>query len=526
MHLRYVRDLEAFAYSVPFHPFLFATYPVLLLYADNLNEVQAADVAGPLFIVLGIASIGYLLLARLTHRAQAAAVISTTLIVVVLGFGRISDLVEAVWVGNPRGLALVAVAVVVAISSAAYRWRTRLGTVTAALNLVSVILLALVLLPIGSFTFDEWGRPHAVPAPAEALALPADARAGRDIYHLVFDRYGSEAAYDAGFGLDNADFIAWLREEGFVVIDDARANYVRTTMSLASVLGMGLLDDVVERVGSEGGSYGPLVDRIQSNPAASMLQELGYEYVHIGSWFADSRGSRIADRVFAAGRSETFLTALSDLSIVPIILEGRTYPGPSHARSALFQFDVLADLASEPGPKYVFAHVLLPHPPFVFLADGTVDGAEASLESQLAYTNERIRMLLGPLLALPEDEQPIIILQADEGPYPQRLADDRDGFQWADATDEELLTKFGVLNAFLLPGPEGAEPLPASLTLVNTFPEVFRRYFGLQDAAEPDRSYTSQAGAPYTLADITERLDRMGPTPVDGSDDEGVTPSG
>lgn len=511
MILRRLRDLEAFLYGVPFHPFLFALYPVLLLYADNLNEVQASDVAGPLLLVLSVASAGYLLLARLTHQRHVVALISTALIIVILSFGRISELIEPVWAGDPRILAVVAIGLVVALAVAAYRGRDRLRSVTAAVNLASVVLLVLVVVPIGTFMADEWGRPNAVPPRTTGVALAAETSTERDVYHLVFDRYGSAAAFDTAYGFDNGPFIDWLEDEGFVVVDDARANYVRTTLSLASTLGMGLLDDVVETVGADGGSYRPVVDRIQHSPAAHLLQDLGYEYIHIGSWFGDTRGSRIADRVFAAGRSESFLTALSDLSIVPIVMEGRTYPGPSHARSAQYQFDVLEEIADDPGPKYVFAHILLPHPPFVFLGDGTVDPGEADMRSQLAYTNGRIQALLDPFLRLPEDERPIIILQADEGPYPQRQSDDINGFQWADATDEELATKFGVLMAFLLPGPEGEEPLPDSMSLVNTFPEVYGRYFGLTDYRQPDRSFTSQVSTPYALTEITHRLDPGSP---------------
>ena len=36
-----------------------------------------------------------------------------------------------------------------------------------------------------------------------------------------------------------------------------------------------------------------------------------------------------------------------------------------------FQLAELEKTALRPGPKYVFAHILLPHPPFVFLEDGT-----------------------------------------------------------------------------------------------------------------------------------------------------------
>ena len=48
--------------------------------------------------------------------------------------------------------------------------------------------------------------------------------------------------------------------------------------------------------------------------------------------------------------------------------------------------------------------------------------------------------VVGSLLAVPPDEQPIIIIEADEGPYPERYNRDQGGFDWSVATDEELAT--------------------------------------------------------------------------------------
>ena len=86
--------------------------------------------------------------------------------------------------------------------------------------------------------------------------------------------------------------------------------------------------------------------------------------------------------------------------------------------------------------------MLLPHPPYVFDRDGryidpeeaaTLDTADA-WHRQLDYTNSRLQAFLEGLLALPEDRQPIIILQADEGPWPDRYAADQFNFDWADAS--------------------------------------------------------------------------------------------
>jgi hypothetical protein len=143
----------------------------------------------------------------------------------------------------------------------------------------------------------------------------------------------------------------------------------------------------------------------------------------------------------------------------------------------------------------------------VFLEDGTYAPRRATYESQLAYTNDRLKAFLEPLLALPEEERPIIILQADEGPYPGRLTEDELGFDWTTATDQELITKFGILNAMYLPGPEGATTPRDDATVVNTYPELFRRYFGADIPDEPDRVYASTKDEPYAMLDVTERLD-------------------
>ena len=41
-----------------------------------------------------------------------------------------------------------------------------------------------------------------------------------------------------------------------------------------------------------------------------------------------------------------------------------------HYAHGLYELAALDDLVDEPGPKFVFGHVLLPHPPYVFDRDG------------------------------------------------------------------------------------------------------------------------------------------------------------
>jgi hypothetical protein len=171
-------------------------------------------------------------------------------------------------------------------------------------------------------------------------------------------------------------------------------------------------------------------------------------------------------------------------------------------------------LVDAPGPKYVFCHFLLPHPPYVFAADGSFMPEDDSRDvahnyaRQLEYTDARIEALVKRLLALPEAQRPIIVLQADEGPYPARYNADTTSFDWAAASDAELAMKYGILDALYLPGV--ADPgLYPSITPVNSFRLILSAYFGTDTPPLPDRIFTSRSKhRPYDLTDVTDRLRR------------------
>jgi hypothetical protein len=508
------RRVDGLGSTVPFHPALFAAYPVLRLYAVNVSEVAVADVLVPLVIVVGLTLLGLGALTLLLRDVRRAAIIVSAVVLPFLLFGLLRNMAEP-YVGSSRipllvaYLAGVAIAVVIAL-----RARARLGSITLALNVISVVLIAMTLVPLarGLTMADATVAGGQVAAAADASAAPGPAssrtRPMRDIYHVILDRYGSEAAL-ATVGIDNSEFIGWLRDQGFTVADDARANYIRTTLAVGSILGMTHLDRIGARLGPDSESYAPVVRLIENSAAGAFLQDQGYEYVHLGSWYDRTRDSAIADRSYSPETEVSFASTLVDLSLAGELTQAPSGGRPfdrKHAESATYGFAVLEDLVKEPGPTYVFAHILLPHTPYVFLEDGTFDPKRANQASQLAYTNARIRALIEPLLALPEDERPIIVLQSDEGPYPRRYARDEDGFDWTKATDEELVEKYGILDAFYLPGPEG-QPPPAVRSPVNTYGEIFRRYFGADVEVLPDRSFTSPKARPYDFHEITDLLD-------------------
>ena len=95
-------------------------------------------------------------------------------------------------------------------------------------------------------------------------------------------------------------------------------------------------------------------------------------------------------------------------------------------------------------------------PPFVFDAAGncrtpdetTGSGRGGSYVDQIAYANRLMRELVASLLG-GDGPKPIIVLQSDEGPFPERY--ERGNRSWRQASAEELDTKSGILNAYYFP---------------------------------------------------------------------------
>ena len=129
----------------------------------------------------------------------------------------------------------------------------------------------------------------------------------------------------------------------------------------------------------------------------------------------------------------------------------------------------------------------------------------------LQYTNQRLLGIVDRILASysSTDDQPIIIIQADEGPFPEKYRADEWGFDWTGASDAELENKFGILNALYLPGVDPEEAgLHPGITPVNAFRVVFNEYFGADLPLLPDRVYAHVGLRHFNdHFEITDRLE-------------------
>ena len=200
----------------------------------------------------------------------------------------------------------------------------------------------------------------------------------------------------------------------------------------------------------------------------------------------------------------------------------------AHRQRVRFTFDHLADVADSDKPIFVFAHIVCPHPPFVFdeagnnrivgtpydLADGN-DWYEwnklPDLEyrrqylGQLRFANSRLIGVIDDILAR-ATRPTIIVLQSDHGPGSM--------LDWSSAENTEVAERMAILSAYYFPDKDYSL-LYDKISPVNTFRVIFKQYFSENQPLLEDRSYFSIWDEPYKLHDVTEEINNWADKPVE-----------
>jgi len=513
------------ASKYPIHPFLAAAFPVVFLYAQNVHEAIAPfEILLPLGLSLGFTAAILLGFRALTGSWAAAAAIGTLLVGLFFTYGMAWQFIGPMLLGQ-WVLVLAWVLAAILVISLVWRFAAWGERLMAPLNAIGLVVVGYNLAIIGAFLLDV--RPTVAvtgpgltmsPAPAPDQRLP-------DIYWVILDRYGSGNVLDKYFNYDNDPFLDELRSRGFYIAEHATANYLKTALSLQSSRNMEYLDfaDLRERATSDR-DWGPLYRGLKSPfEVEHYLGSARYRFIYLGTYWGPTSNHPSAEISYVYNElSSEFLDVLT--SWTPLsALQGLGPESPFDWRrnrwnQTRYEWDSLNRASSLGGPKFVHAHFALPHEPFVFHADGSFVSEKdektrhkvVNYVDQLRFANAKVLEWLDSLLDVPPDERPIVVIQADEGPFPSRYAKNEGAFDWTTATPEELEHKFGILSAFYLPDRTAEEAgLYDSITPVNQWRAIFHSYFGLDLPLLPDRNwiFTNQLHI-YDELDVTEKVAR------------------
>jgi hypothetical protein len=246
---------------------------------------------------------------------------------------------------------------------------------------------------------------------------------------------------------------------------------------------------------------------IDNNALQAFLKAAGYRIIHFSSGWGATDNNPYADVNLSNGNwNEFFLVVVktSMLSVLQRYITGSARYKVSNA------FHELASPIGDDAPKFVFAHIICPHPPYLFNQDGSAandaelrmygrvwDNKDAYL-NQLKYANTCMERIIDSLLAA--DHEPVIVVQADHG----TATSFSEVEAWTNPDAEAARERFAILNAYYLPHPNrDGTTIPRAITPVNSFRLVLASVFGVPIGLLDDRCYFSSTGTPYRFRDMT-----------------------
>jgi hypothetical protein len=492
----------------PLHVFFVGFFPLTSLFFYNASQIPFFAGSRAYLFSTVIVLLTYLLSLILLRNVIKAGILSTYGLSVFFSYGHIYDFLtqHARPLAHLSLLLAVCLAGLLALLVALWRSKSTLEEVNLILNSMSFALVAMLLFNAGLMMANgKWFSIITTPAEHKTAPVSNAALDKPDVYYILVDSYARQDVLEDKYHFDNGDFINQLKKRGFAVPPCSQSNYDNTASSLSSSLNMDYLDALGVDLSPQSDSFIASTNQlIAKNKVRSIFKEQGYLtyafatkalFVNLNDsdYFYDvNRSAPAINRVETMNFYEMFLnttivrvfwkTRLHQvLDTLPLSILPWFDPQAdvfSTTRYLEYQQNVYAlkklmEIPTQPGAKFVYAHLMVTHSSFVFNPDGSfmvdTDETDAAYARQVAYANGQLLKIVDQIISQSK-VPPIIIIQGDhnrEGGKPEKVR---------------------ILNAYYLPD-GGSKNLPADISPVNSFRWVFNHYFNGQYELLENRSY-------------------------------------
>ena len=491
---------------LPLYPFFFIAYPVLALVGINVNEVEPNVLWRPLFILLFSTLILMFVLRFIMDDWHRAAVLLCIFIFLFFTYGHAYSYLKKIDIsgfilGRHRQMLPVWLGLA-ALAGWWVLWKLKNPRSFApTLNLLSIFLLIYPTFQTISYAIKREQAEKSALEAAQTQGASLPLGYAPDIYYIILDAYGREDVLMEMFNYDNTSFLSFLESKGFYVAECSQSNYGQTMLSLTSSLNFDYLDSLTSQLTPDADTRAPLRALGQYNNTRKFLASQGYNIVSFATNFPVSEwtdaGYFLSPPAQGMGDFEIMLAQTSALRAPLDMIEESPEQKSAdwYRRRTLFALDQLE--RTVPGinsPKFVFAHLVIPHHPFVFGANGEeLNSIEASVPpfeeykvkypDQVTYINKRMETIINIILSS-SSNPPIVIIQGDHGPAPFDVIERR----------------MQNLSAYYFP--DDTQGLYQTITPVNSFRVIFNKYFGQNYPMLEDKALYSAYDIPYNYVEV------------------------
>ena len=463
----------------------------------------------------GLASLAFCILLFLIvwlifKNVSKAAIASTFLLLMFYSYGQIYELIEGRKIlGLLVGRHAVLLTVWIVILVLGMWWIIKnagdLKNLNQILNLVSVLL---VIIPIFRMVQYEvnLSSMNRLTANSQTISSGApvsgtnQATTKPDVYYIILDMYTRSDMLKKVYNYNNTPFIQQLTAKGFYVGSCSQSNYSFTTLSLSSSLNMDYLEGFSKAIVEGKENLAGYAQYMIHSQVRKNFESMGYYTVafETGYWNDELTDAKMyITRANNPITGSTAITSINDFEVMylrttlfRVIMEAQSAylskltkqvetPEQDHYDRIMFVLSQLDNLPPVPGPKFVYAHLVAPHPPFVLNPDGSyhLTTDNSGYTNGITYLDKRVLELVTKIIS-ESRVPPIIIIQGDHG-----MGD---------------VERVDIFNAYYLPN-GGSKLLYPKISPVNSFRVVFDEYFGGKYPLLQDVSRFSLYNDPYNF---------------------------
>ena len=456
-------------------PFLLAFLPAWDLILKNYDVLIFQDILISLSII-AISIMVWIVITKIIKNGNKAALITGVGVVLFFYFGYLQDVL---FYPINKTSVLIIISIMVFIISTIYFIKSK-NNFAPSIKIANGFAIAMILFALIQF------------------AIPGAIAEKPNVYHIILDEYTDNEILLNQFNYDNKEFLEFLNKNGFYMPNKSFSTFISTPNELNTILSM----DYPTSNWWESHVY----QKLKTNKVMSIFSDQNYSIIETNSalrWkdFSDIDRHLCYDTNFI---NSEFLDQVLRKSIIQYFMEQHQ----TDARRDIVRcvFNELNEIALQnDGSTYVFAHLLIPHPPFIFGPNGeniTPDHREISgLQSwenpqgylnQLIYATSEISVIITNIVE--NDPNAIIILQGDTGTQTGIYNPDEE------ITTKKIYQAHSNLYAVRMPGVNDFE----NAIPVNTYRIIFNNYFDMNYEYLDQRIY--MINDDNTFEDITKTI--------------------
>jgi hypothetical protein len=486
-------------------------YPISQLFMNNLDVLNYQQIIVPLVIIIIFTTLLYLGVSIKIKDSLTKVIIVPIIIFVLFLYNYIHIfLTDQSNATSVIGRNRILIPILFILLSFFVYW-----IINSSYKIKKALLIFLIVLNVMPFSQFFYKKKQSFETQQTTSSIQSQLKSSEnypDVFFIILDMYPSNLVLEKYFGFNNKNFTNKLESLGFNVFYNSRANYSRTLLSLTSTLNMEYLHVDSDTVSKEL-TLEKLYDKLENGKVQSFFKKKGYNFYWFEGGYLPSKSHYKKNEIFIPvsgtlySRKETvdndFLMYFLNNSILSPFSERIKILSVDIFRKRIENILVkLPITAKSKDAKFVFAHIMAPHPPFIFGKNGekiyyneNSMNRKSTFINQLNYINNRIINVLEKVINTKNGRNKIIIIQGDHGTreiVPNKIYSFKQ--DWAQEA-------FGNLNAVYFSDKMKNKKVDYH-SPVNTFRFIFNQEFNQNNSYLKDKNYYTDFIFPLKLHKI------------------------